>query len=933
MVDVNLPIYDHVRSAIRNLLVNSEYDWGKVYNAGDTNVPLKQNLWNLKAVGMVGENVTEYIWKEIVSNIEAEETQSKRIDKINNTSTIISIKEDNNIKVPDSPRSSWQLYKKHLESNGFKRESIRQIEGSTLSILKRLSTNTETTGPIKGLVIGHVQSGKTASMAALMAMAADYGWNAFFVLSGMIENLRKQTERRLFNDLNHPGNNNWEVLSDLSKKSPLNHQLQSLHLNEGNSNRYINICLKNKTRLENLLSWLTTDKNKLNKMKILIIDDEADQASINTKNEEERAKINELIIKLVDASKDTIRPAAMNYVSYTATPYSNFLNESSYESLYPKDFIAKLPVAPEYFGPKQIFGIEGSEENQGLDIIREVSQENFEEIKRVQEAETHDLPLSMKKSIAWFLVGTSIMRYYKYSKPISMLIHTSQMQFHHQNIANAVDTWINETEDDNLIKFCEEVFNEEINKFSLNEFRSGFKNYPIPNDKLNDYPAFINIKSFLFELIQEITHIKMDNEGDLTYHNNIHLCIDNCSFNGITEGNSHIRLAYPQKRQLEQLEKAPAFIIIGGSTLSRGLTIEGLISTYFLRASTTADTLMQMGRWFGYRKGYELLPRIWMTKDTYNKFLFLSKLEEELREELEEYMLGNKSPVDFGPRVKNSPQVSWLRITSKNKMQEAEEVDMDFTGTSIQTIHFDNDLDVLERNINITEEFLGKVPKKPERSVTRKSALVYRNVDFSLIKNEFLLKMKFNERSRTFNQIELFTDWYDKVEQEIGFKNWNVVVAGIGEVSEVNKGHEIKDSQWMLGTYSVGKVNRSAKSNQMEGVSKTANIGVLRAPSDLIADIPNAEAGEEYNKDNNIKNSQIMNLRSKYNMDSVPQLIIYRINKNSEARVDNESNSNRVDLNFEEDIIGLNINIPGSSTGKPAAKGLRVKIEPSEIEE
>src|SRR5699024_7975277 len=111
-----------------------------------------------------------------------------------------------------------------------------------------------------------------------------------------------------------------------------------------------------------------------------------------------------------------------------------------------------------------------------------------------------------------------------------------------------------------------------------------------------------------------------------------------------------------------------------------GLTIEGLTSTYFLRAATAGDSLMQMGRWFGFRKGYELLPRIWMTENTFEQFQFLTSLEEELRDELKEFALGNKSPANYGPRVKNTPKVSWLRVTAKNKMQKALEIDMDFSG-------------------------------------------------------------------------------------------------------------------------------------------------------------------------------------------------------------------------------------------------------------
>ncbi len=122
--------------------------------------------------------------------------------------------QDNGLFIPENERSCWQLYKKHLN---WKKESIDDLEEATLGILKRLSTDTSETGPIKGLVIGHVQSGKTANMEALMAMAAVHGWNFFVVLSGSIENLRLQTLRRIQKDLNHEGNLIWQGVEHPSK--------------------------------------------------------------------------------------------------------------------------------------------------------------------------------------------------------------------------------------------------------------------------------------------------------------------------------------------------------------------------------------------------------------------------------------------------------------------------------------------------------------------------------------------------------------------------------------------------------------------------------------------------------------------------------------------------------------------------------------------
>ena len=138
-------------------------------------------------------------WTELVEECEMFFSSQQDIKFRGNDGALFDRTQDNGLNVPENPRSCWQLYKNSLK---WKEESIRDLEDATIGILKRLSTDTRETGAIKGLVVGHVQSGKTANMEALMAMAADHGWNMFIVLSGTIENLRLQTLKRMQNDLN-----------------------------------------------------------------------------------------------------------------------------------------------------------------------------------------------------------------------------------------------------------------------------------------------------------------------------------------------------------------------------------------------------------------------------------------------------------------------------------------------------------------------------------------------------------------------------------------------------------------------------------------------------------------------------------------------------------------------------------------------------------
>ena len=299
----------------------------------------------------------------------------------------------------------------------------------------------------------------------------------------------------------------------------------------------------------------------------------------------------------------------------------------------------------------------------------------------------------------------------------------------------------------------------------MNDFRTQYPDYGLLSSVKN-YPEFKEIcKEIEIFLCHEITNIPLDNDSEeLKYHEGIHLCIDNCKNSYVKDDNDStmfVRLAYPPKEKMPS--PAPAFIVVGGATLSRGLTIEGLISTFFLRSSKQADSLMQMGRWFGYRRGYELIPRIWLTNNTKKQFEFLSVLDQELRDEIKDMEIRGIRPSEYGPKVKNSPKLSFLRITAKNKMQEATAAEMDFSGSYSQTYLFDNNKDILEKNIETTAEFISSL-KSPE---TRKKinthadgSYIWRDVDFSLISN-YLGKYNFQKRQEIFNDIEALREGID----------------------------------------------------------------------------------------------------------------------------------------------------------------------------
>lgn len=928
MMDYSLPTYDKPRKWIKDARENG-LEWDSILLANQRNkVDLSRFLEN-QVAGNFWPELTAEDWEALVSSQKNSEEKTKFIDLSRGSAQIYDPKQDNAVTIPMDDYSSWQLYRKKLLNDGFKEESVDEIERATLKILKRLSNDTRESGPIKGLVIGNVQSGKTANMAALMAMAADWGWNMFIILSGTIESLRLQTQTRLFNDLNQSGNLAWRALEHLGKNVDISQKAQSLHFEESARDRYFTVCLKNSTRLKNLIQWAQIDKNKQKQMKILVIDDEADQAGINTANveEDERKRINALLCSLVNGKNEDgrdidVQYQAMNYIGYTATPYANILNESGEESLYPKNFISTLAVSKEYFGPQQIFGYSSDTvEYEGLDIVRTINEEELNDLKNIHNGDLFETPKALIDAIAWFLCGVGCMRIWGYKKPISMLVHTSQKTAHHQRIADVINDWFLSNTDDRIIDVCNNVWMDETTRFSLDDFRMQYPDYDRQDDEINQYPYFKDVEKEIRILLNDgISNIKLDDEGDLSYHKGIHLCIDNCVNNGITEDGYHVRLAYPEAGKMPS--PAPAFIVIGGATLSRGLTLEGLFSTFFIRSVGQADTLMQMGRWFGYRKNYELLPRIWMTQKTKRQFKFLAELDQELRDEIKYMDVNGRSPAEYGPKVKNSPKVSFIRITAKNRMQSATPAEMDYSGASNQTYLFDDNAEILGQNIETTMDFLYQLGEawKPDKLYTHQNNVaIWRSVPFDRIRT-YLEIFRFQKRLGVFNDMRPLLDWLQEMTNANKLDNWNVIVAGKTDD---------RNGIWTLpdGTI-INKVNRSRKNNQTELDNGIINIGVLRDPSDLVSDIDldsiadtdlKAEI-EDFLNHYNAKGA--MAYRDKSGLETTPQLIIYRVDKSSKAK----EKSVRINLDASEDLIGLSLYIPGGRSRTNYAATVSIKM-------
>lgn len=907
--------YDSLRGYIeRQINLGKNYeDLKKMSEKLKGILPDEENLKNmLSVIGLPEDLLTVSEWYEYVDWVQSEEEPKQEI--------FMGKESFNDSGLSDNPYSTWQIYKNKLT---FGDEAIRDIEKTSLGIVKRLTKDgSGINGSVKSLVIGDVQSGKTANMAGVIANAADNGWNLFIILSGTIENLRMQTKDRLVSDLTVEGTmiSNFKTIEKPSNQQNIPEiDLDYIDLGSRSKTKVLNVSLKNKTRLEGLRDWLLSNEAKTKQMRIVLIDDEADQASINTNKiddpETDATTINRLITEIVNCDKF----GAMNYIAYTATPYALVLNECKPESLYPRDFIVALNPSSDYMGPKQFFGLQQPQTIESLSVIRDVPKYEADELLEYLGDNSKGYPHkhSLKKAVYWFLISVAAMRANNYNKPISMLVHTGMKIVSHGQL----EGMINELLDDfyknysTRIQEVEKMYYEETRSFDLRDFKAAMPNY---TQQIQDYPEWEKVKDgldYLHSLNPEEykTVITLDDNDKPKYTKGIHVVVDNSQ----KRPDDSIRLIYPKEKS--GLE-AKAFIVIGGNTLSRGLTIKGLVSTFFIRPTKTGDTLLQMGRWFGYRQGYELYPRIWMDSQTRIKFEEMAQVNEELKQEIRTYASRGLTPENYAPRVKNSSNYQILRITTSNKMQNANEADWDFRGFEAQTLFFYKDISILKKNIEATEALFEDIGTRPEK--INRSHLLFKNVKSKMI-IDFLKKYKVTDEQNKLNpkRLQNLIKWVEENASE-KIADWNVLIASKGDIPL----YEESDAKlWNVNGYDPSSITRS----QIKETPYTdiAYIKSLRTEGDLLIDVVDERnpLSEDEKKANSLED--VLKIREIHHYGSVPLLVLYRIDKNSKASVvSKEKNQHRKDMDTEEDLIGFDILIPGFTGKKNKAETLQQNL-------
>jgi hypothetical protein len=554
----------------------------------------------------------------------------------------------------------WRRYKRLLTENGYPPNVVSSLDLVTDKIVDHLE-DPQKLGEWsrRGLVVGHVQSGKTANYSGVICKAADAGYKIIIVLAGMLSSLRSQTQERI--DHGFIGVDSSKRLDNPPLKDILvgvgkfDHThvpvsftttvhdfkstiAQQIRVGIGDLNQpTVLVIKKNKSILQNLINWLKTNNLDLNQFPFLLVDDEADHASINTNKEnKDPTAINSKI-------RELLRMFPQNtYLAYTATPFANIFidpednDEMIGDELFPRDFIISLDPPSNYIGSKRIFGESGDLNSM---VIEVKDHEDLFPTKHDKNYFPPALPDSLELAIRVFIIIRTIrILRGQESKHNSMLVNVSRFTMVQSNIRVLVH------------QFLDEVRRNIINYYALPK-EEALKNKELRTLK-SIFESEYSDTEFRWEDIQK--QIKLSVAP-----------IKTIEVNGSTnaEALDYNNRDYPNGRNL---------IAIGGLSLSRGLTLEGLTVSYFIRNTQMYDTLMQMGRWFGYRDGYGDLCRLYMAPESIAWYQHISDVTEELRDEFRMMEKAKLTPTDFGLCVRSHPES--LIVTARNKMRTGKKV-------------------------------------------------------------------------------------------------------------------------------------------------------------------------------------------------------------------------------------------------------------------
>ena len=589
----------------------------------------------------------------------------------------------------------WDRYKNYLlQYKHFSPNVVDTLENKTLEKLMSYLGNPNTPKNVgfskRGLVVGDVQSGKTSNYLGLMTRAADAGYRVFILLTGTIESLRKQTQERVEEGfIGYDSDSGRDVGVMRGDPMPFiytsrvkdftgdDNKNTTYRINNDTKVPLVFVVKKNVPVLKKLYSSLmkinTTSANKYIDAPMLMIDDEADNASINTnKPENDPTKINDLIRMILRLFKKN------TYVGFTATPFANVFicydsqDEMLKDDLFPRDFIYALKSPSNYCGAKKYF-FGGAKDN--VNLIEDADESIFP-YKHKKTWTGDKLFNSVYEAINCFFIDNAIrdLRDKFKNTNRSMLINMSRFKNVHSVIKDIVEKYVDDAK--RCIKQSSKMgalaLTNKTVKSIYNTFKTQYKH-------ITEY-TWNDIFGVLYESIKDIEVIVVNSSKKST------------------------------KLNYEDHRNGLRVIAVGGLALSRGLTLEGLCVSYFYRNTATFDVLMQMGRWFGYRDGYDDLVKIYLTRNSLSYYQEISNSMDGLKQDIDNMRRDRRKPEDYGIRVRNNSNE--LGITAANKMRNTKtKTDhKTYYGDFFETPYIYRDLKKVDENIDVTKEFIEQIP-------------------------------------------------------------------------------------------------------------------------------------------------------------------------------------------------------------------------------
>ena len=742
----------------------------------------------------------------------------------------------------------WNRYREYLlEEKNFSDTVLNQLDRLTDRTLDGLFNPTKNFELSKyGLVVGQVQSGKTSNYTGLICKGADAGFKLIIVLAGIHNNLRSQTQLRLDEgflgfDTQYQrafdqdgvkigvGRFSQDSIAH-SLTSSLNNgdfsagAANSLGINFKTNETIIAVVKKQKNVLPRLLAWLTANAETLPdgtkailSKSLLLIDDEADNASINTKPENDGStKINQCIkdiLKLFHKS---------GYVGYTATPFANIFIPIEEDELFPRDFIINIPAPSNYIGPDKVFGTNVLENEDESDIVLPIVNRVDDYATLIPNGHKRDdarpdvIPESLRTAIKCFIVTCAVRRLRgQTTNHNSMLVHVSRFT----NWQGVIKVLV-----ENNFDFYRRGIEMKIPSV-LDELRKVFEedheySYEYQNEIITEtYKSFKTVSQTIIDTNSDVdSQVQVHQWADVLTH--LHEAATRIQVKEINGGSGDVLNYYDHPNGI-------SVIAIGGDKLSRGLTLEGLSVSYYLRASRMYDTLMQMGRWFGYRQGYVDLCRLFTSRELNEWFCHITLASEELRAEFD-YMadVAGSTPEKYALRVRTDPGV--LQISASNKIRRAVYVDISWSGRLVETYQLRKDKESIDINLKTTVDFIKSIPTAPTPEYSSLSNVWKENIEVGLVKM-FLRNFRVPESLKKVNP-SFLVDFISVCERNGELQNWSVALMSKRDAKVNYEGIE---------GFKIGCYERSDAKERQDSVTYFIKKNHIISPKDEFIDLSN----------------------------------------------------------------------------------------------